>query len=234
MAEFGSRRSGEGWQAGDRRLTSAAMNAPPSTPAPPVAPAKKGLSCVVIGLIVLAASVPILGVLSALAIYGVRRYLAAAKTAEAKNTVGAIGRSAAAAYETERLDAEGRQVRALCASRGPAAPGHGPVPRTIAAVRGMKYMPGGSGTDFDTGTDDGGWKCLRFSVSVPSYYQYHYNQGSGYVMPSLGTSTAGFEAAAIGDLDADGIHSKFARNGEPSPSGQLVLGTQIAIENEFE
>jgi len=36
--------------------------------------------------------VAIIGVLAALAIYGVRRYLASAKTGEAKNTIGAISR----------------------------------------------------------------------------------------------------------------------------------------------
>jgi len=205
-----------------------------SGPDVPGAPAKKGLPCAVIAVIVIVAMVPVLGVLSALAIYGVRRYLAAAKTAEAKNTVSAISRSAAAAYEKERLDANGRPGHALCASNGAAAPGHGPVPRSLAALRGKKYMPGGAGVDFDTGTADGGWRCLGFSISTPTYYQYHYNQGSGYLMPSLGTSPDGFEAAAVGDIDADGVASKFARHGEVSPGGQLVLGTQIAIENEFE
>src|SRR5512135_2345307 len=45
--------------------------------------------------------VAIIGVLAALAIYGVRRYLASSKTAEAKNTIGAISRAAVAAYERE-------------------------------------------------------------------------------------------------------------------------------------
>src|ERR1700760_3819622 len=45
--------------------------------------------------------VAIIGVLAALAIYGVRRYLATAKTSEAKNTIGAISRAAVAAYERE-------------------------------------------------------------------------------------------------------------------------------------
>src|SRR3954468_8225606 len=45
--------------------------------------------------------VAIIGVLAALAIYGVRRYLASAKTSEAKSNVGAITRAAAAAYERE-------------------------------------------------------------------------------------------------------------------------------------
>src|SRR4051812_10970323 len=45
--------------------------------------------------------VAIIGVLAALAIYGVRKYLASAKTSEAKNTVGAIARSAVGAFERE-------------------------------------------------------------------------------------------------------------------------------------
>ena len=45
--------------------------------------------------------VAIIGVLAALAIYGVRRYLASSKTSEAKNTVGAISRGATAAFERE-------------------------------------------------------------------------------------------------------------------------------------
>ena len=47
--------------------------------------------------------VAIIGVLAALAIFGVRRYLASAKTSEAKNSVGAITRGAAAAFERERV-----------------------------------------------------------------------------------------------------------------------------------
>ena len=50
--------------------------------------------------------VAIIGVLAALAIYGVRRYLASAKTSEAKNTIGAITRSAQAAYERENAASE--------------------------------------------------------------------------------------------------------------------------------
>ena len=44
--------------------------------------------------------------MAALAIYGVRRYLANSKTAEAKQNVGAIARGAAAAYEREVTIAE--------------------------------------------------------------------------------------------------------------------------------
>src|SRR5262249_23716463 len=50
--------------------------------------------------------VAIIGVLAALAIYGVNKYLASAKTSEAKNSVGAISRGASASFERESAKAE--------------------------------------------------------------------------------------------------------------------------------
>src|SRR5271169_872182 len=73
--------------------------------------------------------VAIIGILAALAIYGVRRYMASAKTSEAKNTVGAISRGAVQAYEREitanQLLADGtsstQAMNSLCTS-APAVP----------------------------------------------------------------------------------------------------------------
>ena len=47
--------------------------------------------------------VAIVGILAALAIYGVRKYIANAKTAEARNTIGKIQKDAIAAFEREKL-----------------------------------------------------------------------------------------------------------------------------------
>src|SRR3954468_229842 len=96
--------------------------------------------------------VAIIGVLAALAIYGVRRYLASAKTSEAKANVGAITRAAVAAYERETYanallgDAtvSATAMPALClraANRVPAA-----------TPAGTKYQPStADGADFNTG-----------------------------------------------------------------------------------
>src|ERR1700756_2024384 len=81
--------------------------------------------------------VAIIGVLAALAIYGVKRYLASAKTSEAKNTIGAIARGGAAAYEREtqnsQIIAEGSSStaasHAICV--GPA----GAVPTNMSSVQ---------------------------------------------------------------------------------------------------
>jgi type IV pilus assembly protein PilA len=181
--------------------------------------------------------VAIIGVLAALAIYGVRRYLASAKTSEAKNTIGSISRGAAAAYEREtaasELVAEGSNStaanHALCASAG-AVPGTPPP--------GNKYQPNtAEGNDFELGDAVTGWKCLKFSMSQPIYYQYNYNAGAGYVAtnnPAVPNAN-GFEAAAIGDLDGDTANSIFARTGQiNTATAQLVVSTQVYIENEYE
>src|SRR5260221_13869036 len=47
--------------------------------------------------------VAIVGVLSALAIYGVRKYLLNSKTAEVRNAVGQMAKDATAAYEGESM-----------------------------------------------------------------------------------------------------------------------------------
>jgi type IV pilus assembly protein PilA len=180
-------------------------------PAPPPPP-KKGMSCGLIALIVAGAMVPILGVLSALAIYGVRRYLAAARTSEAKASVMAIARGGEAAY-----GANGK----LCTSASA-------VPAVVPS--GQKYQSGAG--DYDTGSDDAGWRCLRFSMSTPQYYQYNYNQGGGYLGPGIGGD--GFEAAAVGDIDGDHTTSLFAVTAALQPDGSLEMSRQIYIEAELE
>ena len=54
-------------------------------------------------LIELMIVVAIVGVLAALAIYSVRKYLLTSKTAEVKNAVGQMAKDAVAAYERETM-----------------------------------------------------------------------------------------------------------------------------------
>jgi type IV pilus assembly protein PilA len=175
--------------------------------------------------------VAIIGVLAALAIYGVRRYLASAKTSEAKNTVGAIARGGAAAYEREttasEIVAEGgnsaASSHALCLSA---------VPVPAAPPPGNKYQPN-SAADFEIGTALAGWKCLRFSINQPIYYSYGYQIGGGRTGAT--TTATGFEASAIGNIDNDATNSQFARVGEINSDGATVrLSTQIFVNEEFE
>lgn len=152
-------------------------------PAPP--PKKKTSGRLVAALLVAALGVPAIGVFSVLAVYGVRKYLAGAKTAEQKNTLGEIARLASLAHARD-----GR----LC-------PSAAPVPSSALAIRGRKYMS--TTADWEGGDAQVGWRCLGFSMSMPQYYQYAY------------TSTgSAFTATAHGDLNGDGRLSTFVVTGK--------------------
>jgi len=106
--------------------------------------------------------VAIIGVLAALASYGLHRYMLLSKTSEAKQTVSGIARSAIAAYERESSDSQILpdqslsiiESHTLCGSATNPVPSAGPPP-------GKKYQPSTkSGEDYDAGDVLNGWKCL--------------------------------------------------------------------------
>jgi type IV pilus assembly protein PilA len=197
----------------------------PQAPYPPpqsAPPAKKKMSCGIMALIAAGAAVPLMGVFAALAINGVRRYLAASKSSEAKATVAAISRAAEAAYQLRAVDV-GAGSSAMCGSATA-------VPSVVPT--GNKYASAAS--DWDSGDEANGWRCLRFAISIPQYYQYHYNKDGAFLGPVPTGASNSFEVAGVGDLDGDGITSLFARHGMLSPTGELRLSTQIYTDNEFE
>ena len=188
--------------------------------------------------------VAIIGVLAALAIYGVRRYLQGAKTSEARNNVGAMTRGGVAAFERETAPAEkldegttsqGVQ-NAVCAT-SPAA-----VPQGLATVAGKKYQPNTTGTnDYQAGTTTVGWKCLRFDNTSPQYFLYGYEANGVAVTagkPASVTGTAAtnsFRAFAAGDLDGDSTGSAFIQTAVVNTStNSIKTATQLNVLDEFE
>jgi type IV pilus assembly protein PilA len=184
--------------------------------------------------------VAIIGVLAALAIYGVRRYLQSAKTSEAKQSIGAIARGAVGAYERENTPnealAEGgvsaQQTHSLCTAAAP-------VPSTVPV--GKKYQPiTDNNKDFETGTAQQGWKCLKFNMTSPIYYQYGYSSGgAGASTATAGLAAAGttllFTAWANGDLDGDSVYSGFGQSGSVNATNSAIrLSTEIQVIDEYE
>jgi len=155
--------------------------------------------------------VAIVGILAALAVYGVQRYLANAKTAEAKANLGRLGKDAAAAFEREQMDgtllvAGGKAASdsRLCASAA------AQVPATVP--KGQKTQPDPAA--WSAGDRFTGWFCLKFTVNSPVYYSYGYTATN-----PTNPTTAAFSATAISDLDGDGINS-----GAWSVSGGVLNG----------
>jgi type IV pilus assembly protein PilA len=177
--------------------------------------------------------VAIIGVLAALAIYGVRRYLATAKTGEAKNTIGAITRAAVAAYERETTPNEiladgatsAATVHAFCGTASK-VPGTAPPPA-------KKYQPStADGADFNTGDNLNGWKCLKFNLNEATYFQYSYTKDSA-PLSGMSIAPSGFEVGAQGDLDGNTTLSTFAR-GATLRNGVPVVSTELYIDKEYE
>ena len=164
--------------------------------------------------------VAIVGILAALAIYGVSKYMKSSKTAEARNSLGQISKDASAAFVRERMSgaillpaATADVANKLCNKAA------NTIPALPASIQGKKYQSSnkqGTGAantgaeDWEIGDAATGWKCLRFSMSEPQYFMY------GYAAPGTSTGVDGeiFTASAQGDLDADGTLSKFYITGK--------------------
>jgi type IV pilus assembly protein PilA len=170
--------------------------------------------------------VAIIGILAVLAIYGVRKYLANAKTAEARNSLGQMGKDESAAFEKESMAGTTLAPGAVAtASRSLCLSATSPVPATIASVTGKKYQSsqvlGADWSKDEAAAVPTGFSCLKFSMDAPQYYMYNFT--------SLTPTAAGgtWVGTAKGDLNGDGVASTFTLNGIIQPSMNFSLAPNL-------
>jgi type IV pilus assembly protein PilA len=165
--------------------------------------------------------VAIVGILAVLGIYGVRKYLANAKTAEARNSIGQMSKDAATAYERESMTGAVLAVssaagfsRSLCTTTTKS------VPSSSAKVQGSKYQSDVSEWNLQASTN-GGFSCLKFSMDQPQYYMYSYTSSGA------GSSGSVFTAIANGDLNGDQNMSTFSIQGAINASLALNVAPNM-------
>ncbi|MGH7434453.1 MAG: type IV pilin protein [Polyangiaceae bacterium] len=177
-------------------------------------------------LIELMIVVAIIGVLAVLAIYGVRKYIANAKTAEARNSLGQIAKDAAAAVEREKgtqailgTGTTSALMRAFCDNAT------NTVPASAAVPKAQKYQS--APADWNAGSPTAGWQCLKFALEEPQYYEYEYT--------GVGTSSSNgsFSGIAHGDLNGDGVLSTFMVVGS-ALNGAVAISPNIQETNPEE
>jgi type IV pilus assembly protein PilA len=163
--------------------------------------------------------VAIVGILAALAIYGVRKYMANAKTAEARNGIGQMAKDAVTAYFKEGMAPTVLELTKSTAVSNRLCDGTSvnAVPDSKDKIKGQKYQSSPS--------EWGTWDCLHFSMNDPQYYMYDYLTNK--TGDDLGKVGAAFTCQAQGDLDGDGNLSTFSMLGgvQADSSGTLTAVT---------
>lgn len=161
--------------------------------------------------------VAIVGVLAALAIYGVRKYVLNAKTTEARSAVFRLAKDATTAYSRPKMAGDLLALGGTTANdnnlcKAAAAS----VPSAATSIQGKKYQSAPS--EWAAGDIETGWKCLQFSINDPQFFMYSYGATVTGAVDDV------FEAKAEGDLDGDGVLSSFIVDGKVLKEGdELVL-----------
>lgn len=197
-------------------------------------------------LIELMIVVAILGILAAIAIPALTKYMRRAKTSEARVQIAKMFDSASAYFSEEHIERGGVQLISSGGGISSAAPhkcpndgnangeadftpaidcNEGPGGRCVPAV-------GGSGSgfyDIAAWTNNRVWNGLNFQQEQAHFFHYNFvwdNQGTGY-------GSCQFSAQAFGDLDDDDVYSTYERAGAGDQQG-VNAAAGLYIDQEVE
>lgn len=187
-------------------------------------------------LIELMIVVAILGILAAIAIPALSKYMRRAKTSEAKAQIAKMFDASSAYFQEEHVERGATQFIGSGGSITAQAPHRCPHPEGQPTGGSAGLTPGedvncndgpggrcvpakgGAGDGYyeiDLWNDSNVWNSLNFLQEQGHYYHYNYvatNETSGY-------GTCQFTAQAFGDLDNDGVFSTYERSGAGDING---------------
>ncbi len=166
--------------------------------------------------------VSLAGILGALGMYALGRYVRHAKTAEAVGSVQALAQAAAAYYNgSDASQPTGAPEAAARAMRHFPPPSRASVPADPRDVRGKRYQS--APADWSPSP----WRELHFSIPQPQSYAYSFD--------SSGTGAqAASTAIAHGDLDGDGMTSSYQLGVAPDDKLNAQVATQLERVNPEE
>lgn len=171
--------------------------------------------------------VSVVGMVLAVALPTLQRTIRVSKVAEAPEQLESLYR-AAAAYYAEPRTREGddhASARHATAERHCLPPAAGPTPETPSPdPRTVDFV-----ADDVTGKDT--WRALGFTPAVPLRYRYTFApSSSGCDLPS----GASLILRAEGDLDGDGVYSRFERRALLNTDGSLTPEPVLHIQDRIE
>lgn len=180
-------------------------------------PKKKGMGCGVIIAICAAVTIPVVGILAAIAIPAFTKYVRRSKTSEARVQLAKMF-DAVSRYHGEH----GRCPGGLDGEAGVTPPisvncNDGPAGRCTA----------GDAYDSSAWGDNEVWSALGFEMAEGHYFHYNIRWGQDQA------GACQFTAQAFGDLDDDGVFSTYERAGAADVNG-VNAAAGLYIDQEVE
>jgi type II secretory pathway pseudopilin PulG len=167
---------------------------------------KSGKIAIIIALVSLAACIPCIGIMAAIAIPSFTQYVRESKIVEAEQNLQMLYQGAAAYYDQERMAASPFQPYGeMRCTVDPAITPNQPAPE--------RQLPSPIGPSFE---------ALGFLGSEPLYYQYQIIGGPSRC--NVGPNEAVYTLRATGDLDGDGAIAVFDLAVFTDPTGNLTCG----------